>query len=93
MVTLLINFAAHSAVILKAESLTDKIEWVKRMRSITQPKGVPPKATLSSHIGPMRQSHSDGSLVNIVYTSWKHLLHCLVDYVDFSISKKLSVVY
>ncbi|KAI0502163.1 hypothetical protein KFK09_017110 [Dendrobium nobile] len=53
---------AHSAVILKAESLSDKIEWVNKMRSIAQPKGVPPKGTLGSHVGPMRQNHSDGSL-------------------------------
>ncbi|PKA57949.1 Dynamin-2B [Apostasia shenzhenica] len=53
---------AHSAVILKAESMSEKNEWVNKIRSISQPKGTPPKATPGSDVGPMRQSHSDGSL-------------------------------
>lgn len=51
---------AHSAVVLKAESTADKIEWLNKLNNIAQPvKG-------SQGMGepgiPMRQSHSDGSL-------------------------------
>lgn len=50
---------AHSAVLLKAESPADKVEWINKLKNI---------ATLKSGQGmgepglPMRQSHSDGSL-------------------------------
>ncbi|KAK7856055.1 dynamin-2a, partial [Quercus suber] len=53
--------AAHSAVVLKAESMADKIEWMNKIRSVIQPskagqlKGTPTE-------GGMRQSLSDGSL-------------------------------
>ncbi|KAM3729337.1 hypothetical protein ACB098_12G003800 [Castanea mollissima] len=52
---------AHSAVVLKAESMADKIEWMNKIRSVIQPskagqlKGTPTE-------GGMRQSLSDGSL-------------------------------
>lgn len=51
---------AHSAVVLKAESMADKVEWLNKLKNIAQPvKG-------SQGIGepglPIRQSHSDGSL-------------------------------
>lgn len=58
------HLAAHSAVVLKAESTADKVEWINKIRNVIQPsrggKGV------SSNEGglPMRQSLSDGSLVS-----------------------------
>ncbi|XP_059449487.1 dynamin-2A-like [Corylus avellana] len=52
---------AHSAVVLKAESMTDKIEWMNKIRSIIQPsKGGQLKG--ASNEGGLRQSLSDGSL-------------------------------
>ncbi|KAE8022234.1 hypothetical protein FH972_008050 [Carpinus fangiana] len=52
---------AHSAVVLKAESMTDKIEWMNKIRSIIQPsKGGQLKG--ASNEGGLRQSFSDGSL-------------------------------
>ncbi|XP_062153890.1 dynamin-2A-like [Alnus glutinosa] len=52
---------AHSAVFLKAESMTDKIEWMNKIRSVIQPsKGGQLKG--ASNEGGMRQSLSDGSL-------------------------------
>jgi len=56
--------AAHNAVILKAESMSDKTEWVSKIKSIVDPKGLAAKKQNSSEGGgPMKQSHSDGSLV------------------------------
>ncbi|CAA6661417.1 unnamed protein product [Spirodela intermedia] len=50
---------AHSAVVLKAENMADKIEWVNKIRNVIQPsKGNPTPDVGHS----MRQSHSDGSL-------------------------------
>ncbi|CAA0809847.1 Dynamin-2B [Striga hermonthica] len=50
---------AHSAVVLKAESLTDKTEWLNKLRNVISAKG----GQVKSESGPpMRQSHSDGSL-------------------------------
>ncbi|XXG74823.1 hypothetical protein AAC387_Pa07g3444 [Persea americana] len=55
---------AHSAVVLKAESMAEKVEWLNKIRSIMQPsKGAPAKGTSPSESGlPIRQSLSDGSL-------------------------------
>ncbi|KAG9453289.1 hypothetical protein H6P81_006193 [Aristolochia fimbriata] len=53
---------AHSAVVLKAESIADKVEWVNKIRGVIQPvsKGGP---LTKGEGGPaMRQSLSDGSL-------------------------------
>ncbi|XP_068636238.1 dynamin-2A-like [Aristolochia californica] len=53
---------AHSAVVLKAESMTDKVEWVNKIRGVIRPstKGGP---LTKGEGGPaMRQSLSDGSL-------------------------------
>lgn len=57
-------FAAHSAVILKAENMADKTEWVNKITNVIQPsKGATGKGA-PSEVGPsMRQSLSDGSLV------------------------------
>ncbi|GAB4849158.1 Dynamin-2A [Ancistrocladus abbreviatus] len=50
---------AHSAVILKAESAADKVEWLNKLRNIAQPA----KGAQTGESGPtMRQSLSDGSL-------------------------------
>lgn len=58
-----IYLAAHSAVVLKAESMTDKIEWMNKIRNIIQPsKGGQLKG--ASNEGGLRQSFSDGSLVS-----------------------------
>ncbi|KAL5982575.1 Dynamin-2A [Asimina triloba] len=55
---------AHSAVVLKAESMQEKVEWMNRIRNLMQPsKGAPGRGTSPSDSGPaMRQSLSDGSL-------------------------------
>ncbi|XP_062196872.1 dynamin-2A-like [Phragmites australis] len=54
---------AHNAVILKAESMADKTEWVTKIKSIVESKGSSAKRPNASEGGvPMRQSHSDGSL-------------------------------
>ncbi|KDP42490.1 hypothetical protein JCGZ_00287 [Jatropha curcas] len=56
---------AHSTVVLKAETIADKVEWVNKLRSVIQAKGgqVPGDSGL-----PMRQSHSDGSLDTMTTT-------------------------
>jgi hypothetical protein len=54
--------AAHSAVILKAESMADKIEWIKKIKGVIQSRGGSVKGPTED--GPMRQSRSDGSLVS-----------------------------
>lgn len=51
---------AHSAVLLKAESTTDKVEWIKKISNVIQAKGG--QIRLSSEGSTMRQSLSDGSL-------------------------------
>ncbi|XP_022724496.1 dynamin-2A-like [Durio zibethinus] len=50
---------AHSAVLLKAESLADKAEWLEKLRNIVESKGGQVKGESGP---PMRQSLSDGSL-------------------------------
>jgi hypothetical protein len=57
--SLIITSAAHSTVVLKAESMADKTEWVARIKSIVA------KRTVSEGGSLMRQSHSDGSLVSV----------------------------
>ena len=55
-----IYHAAHSAVVLKAESVADKAEWLNKLRNVIQPSGqVKGESGLT-----MRQSLSDGSLVS-----------------------------
>jgi hypothetical protein len=58
--SLIITSAAHSTVVLKAESMADKTEWVARIKSI-----VAKRTTVSEGGSVMRQSHSDGSLVSV----------------------------
>ncbi|KAJ1280963.1 hypothetical protein BS78_04G272400 [Paspalum vaginatum] len=53
---------AHSAVILKAESMADKIEWIKKIKGVIQSKGGSVKGPNTPEDGSMRQSRSDGSL-------------------------------
>lgn len=56
-----IFFAAHSAVVLKAESIADKVEWLNKLRNVIQSKG----GQVVGESGlPMRHSLSDGSLVS-----------------------------
>ncbi|KAL5073400.1 hypothetical protein RYX36_012384 [Vicia faba] len=52
---------AHSAVVLKAESLTEKTEWIKKISNVIQAKGGQIKI-LSEGGSSMRHSLSDGSL-------------------------------
>ncbi|KAL4655037.1 hypothetical protein ACB092_01G422200 [Castanea dentata] len=55
---------AHSAVVLKAESVADKVEWLNRLRSVAGPyKGGEAKGESGF---PMRHSFSDGSLDSMV---------------------------
>lgn len=54
---------AHSAVLLKAESAVDKVEWINKISNVIQARGG--QIRVSSDGGPtMRQSLSDGSLVS-----------------------------
>ncbi|KAK7313951.1 hypothetical protein VNO77_39158 [Canavalia gladiata] len=52
---------AHSAVLLKAESATDKVEWIKKISKVIQAKGGQIRISSEGGSG-MRQSLSDGSL-------------------------------
>lgn len=56
------HFAAQSIVLLKAESMADKIDWIKKLRNVAHAKGGQPIGEPSFS---MRQSLSDGSLVSI----------------------------
>jgi dynamin GTPase len=53
-------------MLLKAENMVDKTEWVSKISNIIQPsKGPPTKGPSSSDTSaPMRSSLSDGSLVS-----------------------------
>lgn len=59
---------AHSSILLKAENMVDKTEWVGKISNIIQPsKGATTKGPSSSDTGaPMRSSLSDGSLETMV---------------------------
>ncbi|KAH9684733.1 Dynamin-2A [Citrus sinensis] len=50
---------AHSALLLKAENMAEKFEWLNKLRVVIQARGGDVR---SDSIHPMRQSHSDGSL-------------------------------
>ncbi|KAJ1400413.1 P-loop containing nucleoside triphosphate hydrolase [Sesbania bispinosa] len=50
---------AQSAVLLKAESVADKVEWINKLRNVAQAKG---GQAVGEPSFPMRQSLSDGSL-------------------------------
>ncbi|WVZ12128.1 hypothetical protein V8G54_016658 [Vigna mungo] len=50
---------AQSAVLLKAESMADKVEWINKLRTVAQAKG---GQVIGEPGFPMRQSLSDGSL-------------------------------
>ncbi|MED6196139.1 Dynamin-2B [Stylosanthes scabra] len=49
----------HSTVVLKAESATDKVEWINKISQVIKAKGGQIRL---SEGGSMRHSHSDGSL-------------------------------
>ncbi|VAI84800.1 unnamed protein product [Triticum turgidum subsp. durum] len=51
---------AHSAVVLKAESTADKVEWVNKIKAVIQSKGGSFKAA-NSEGGPLKQSQPDSS--------------------------------
>eukprot|EP00258_Populus_trichocarpa_P039214 XP_024455233.1 dynamin-2A isoform X2 [Populus trichocarpa] len=53
---------AHSAVVLKAESVADKVEWLNKLRNVIQSKG---GQVIGESGPPMRHSMSDGSLDTI----------------------------
>ncbi|WOK95124.1 hypothetical protein Cni_G03831 [Canna indica] len=59
---------AHSAVVLKAENMAEKVEWMNKIRNITgSSKGTSSKGASDSGATPtLRQSHSDGSLDTMV---------------------------
>ncbi|KAH9750494.1 Dynamin-2A [Citrus sinensis] len=50
---------AHSALLLKAENMAEKFEWLNKLRVVIQARGGDVRR---DSIHPMRQSHSDGSL-------------------------------
>lgn len=56
-------FAAHSAVILKAESPAEKNEWLIKLRNVIQPSAGGGQVKAESGQS-LRQSLSDGSLVS-----------------------------
>ncbi|XP_039037036.1 dynamin-2B-like [Hibiscus syriacus] len=56
---------AHSAVVLKAESMADKVEWMNKLSKVIQPSVGPMKGVADGGPG-MRQSRSDGSLDTMV---------------------------
>lgn len=56
----LLTCAAHSAVVLKAESVAEKTEWLSKLRNIISSKG----GQVKSESNPIRHSLSDGSLVS-----------------------------
>ncbi|KAI6685219.1 hypothetical protein NL676_031132 [Syzygium grande] len=51
---------AHSAVVLKAETMAEKVEWLNKLRNVMQPSAGGPVKGESGL--PLRQSLSDGSL-------------------------------
>ncbi|XWS21988.1 hypothetical protein CRYUN_Cryun30bG0105000 [Craigia yunnanensis] len=53
---------AHSAVVLKAKSVADKVEWINKLSKVIQPSRGPMKGTFADGGPGMRQSLSDGSL-------------------------------
>lgn len=57
---------AHSAVVLKAESMADKVEWINKLSKVIQPSRGPMKGASADRGPGMRQSHSDGSLDTMV---------------------------
>ncbi|XP_008664674.1 dynamin-2A [Zea mays] len=64
---------AHSAVILKAESMSDKTEWIAKIKGIVDPKGLSAKKPSASEGGaPVRQSHPDGSLEPVLKKPVNH---------------------
>ncbi|XP_051203947.1 dynamin-2A [Lolium perenne] len=52
---------AHSAVVLKAESIADKVEWVNKIKAVIQSKGGSFKAA-DADGGPMKQGQPEGSV-------------------------------
>jgi len=57
------SLAAYSTVALKAESASDKVEWIKKISNVIQAKGGQIRIS-SDGVSTMRQSLSDGSLVS-----------------------------
>ncbi|CAN0907403.1 DRP2B [Linum grandiflorum] len=53
---------AHSTIMLKAESVAEKVEWLNKLRTVIQAKG----GQVNEPGHPMRQSLSDGSLDTMV---------------------------
>ncbi|RVW44419.1 Dynamin-2B [Vitis vinifera] len=75
-----IYHAAHSAVVLKAESAADKAEWLNKLRNVIQPSGqVKGESGLT-----MRQSLSDGSLVSPFEMSFVLLFGCLENFIGYN---------
>lgn len=58
------SLAAHSAVVLKAESMVDKVEWINKISKVIQARGGQVRIAESGYT--MRQSLSDGSLVSSI---------------------------
>lgn len=56
------HVVAHSAVVLKAETMAEKVEWLNKLRNVMQPSAGGPVKGESGL--PLRQSLSDGSLVS-----------------------------
>lgn len=91
---IVINLAAHSAVVLKAESVADKTEWLNKLNNVIQPsKGGQMKGASSEGGLTMRQSLSDGSLVSFVFTCDFCLLSLVVSvlqYCELCLNAKIS---
>lgn len=76
--------AAHNALVLKAESMVDKNEWINKLQKVIQARG--------GQVGgaSMRQSLSEGSLV-----SDTKKLFCLLSefFLSLSLKKLKSLQY
>jgi len=56
------HVVAHSAVVLKAETMAEKVEWLNKLRNVVLPST---GGQMKGESGlPLRQSLSDGSLVS-----------------------------
>jgi dynamin GTPase len=56
---------AHSAVVLKAESIADKVEWVNKIKAVIQSKGGSFRGP-NTEGGPVKQGQPDGSVDTMV---------------------------
>lgn len=71
--TKLCYIAAQSAVVLKAESLAEKNEWINKLKNVISSKG---GQVIADSGPPVRQSLSEGSLVSSKIWLYSHKFFC-----------------